>query len=219
MLHTRSLRLHHEQTSPTNGHTSISSDIFPSPSPQHFHSPPHLPSIPARSPTYPTYPTLSLPHPFRASADVLFGFTPPSQVVADNAASPSPTTQDSAVGGATSERWHSDLLRVLHTPLGPGENLFDPGMDPRRREAILGGWVASDGSEAPEGDVVNVDEELGGDGGKGVADGKKKKNKRGKRGGKGARRKRQRHANGKGGRSGRGGGMGDSSGGGGLEVF
>ncbi|KAH7413643.1 hypothetical protein DE146DRAFT_1964 [Phaeosphaeria sp. MPI-PUGE-AT-0046c] len=160
---------------------------------QPFHPPHDIRSITTRPPSYPT---LSLPHPFRASPDVILGFVPPSQVIAQNTATMQP--HSSAAGAAP--RWHSDLWRAIHTPLAPGENLFDPGMDPRRREAILGGWVARDGSEAPLADVGY--EEGGGNWGEGGEDrdgggGEGGKKKRGRRGGKNERR-------GRGGRGGRG---------------
>ncbi|KAH3912689.1 hypothetical protein HBH56_118190 [Parastagonospora nodorum] len=50
----------------------------------------------------------------------------------------------------------------IFRPLAPNEFLFDPALSPRRRAAIVGGWVASDGSEAPEPEVVNQEMEPGG---------------------------------------------------------
>ncbi|KAH3950727.1 hypothetical protein HBH98_104350 [Parastagonospora nodorum] len=71
----------------------------------------------------------------------------------------------------------------IFRPLAPNEFLFDPALSPRRRAAIVGGWVASDGSEAPEPEVVNQEMEPG------VG---WKKTHRGKRGGKKNRRGRGR---------------------------
>ncbi|KAH4088955.1 hypothetical protein HBI56_155490 [Parastagonospora nodorum] len=50
----------------------------------------------------------------------------------------------------------------IFRPLAPNEFIFDPALSPRRRAAIVGGWVASDGSEAPEPEVVNQEMEPGG---------------------------------------------------------
>ncbi|KAH5582612.1 hypothetical protein HBI24_115820 [Parastagonospora nodorum] len=72
----------------------------------------------------------------------------------------------------------------IFRPLAPNEFLFDPALSPRRRAAIVGGWVASDGSEAPEPEVVNQEMEPG-VGWKKTHRGKRggKKNRRGRGGG------------------------------------
>ncbi|KAH7079620.1 hypothetical protein FB567DRAFT_533018 [Paraphoma chrysanthemicola] len=93
---------------------------------------------------------------------------------------------------------HSAVYELANRPLQPDETLWGV-KDRRRRENLLGGWVARDGSAVPDADVVNVEPEPGatgvwegvGGGERGMEVGKSDdvaggegKTKRGKRGGK-----------------------------------
>lgn len=84
---------------------------------------------------------------------------------------------------------HSAVYAQANQPLGPGENLFQ-GTQQRRRDNIVGGWVARDGSATPVAEVVNLEPEpeggsvTVGEGEQGEVDAKGGGKRRGKRGGK-----------------------------------
>jgi hypothetical protein len=100
-------------------------------------------------------PSLPLPpHPLQAlSSDRLFGFFSPAETPALNLSietfNASPTLP--LLG-------NTPAYIAAYTSLAATENLFrdlDPALDARRLHNIVGGWVAMDGSEAPEPEKVN----------------------------------------------------------------
>ncbi|KAH7071394.1 hypothetical protein BKA63DRAFT_72010 [Paraphoma chrysanthemicola] len=139
-------------------------------------------------PTYPSFSTTSS----GVSTDERAGFMSARDTLALDLA------KGTAIHDPEPSITHTAVFELANRPLQPGETLWNV-KDRRRRENLLGGWVARDGSAVPEADVVNAEPEPGAagvrkgmDGGVGVIEngkgddivGGKGRTKRGKRGGK-----------------------------------
>jgi hypothetical protein len=120
-----------------------------------------------------------------------FGFLSPTETLALNF-----SAETSNASPMIPLAGHTPQYTASYMRLGANENLFrdlKPVTGARRLHNIVGGWVASDGSETPEPERaeegVGMELETGGAGGVGTGRLGGRKKRRGKRGGKNTRRK------------------------------